>query len=216
MLGWLGTRGRIRRRVWWLAYALPVLAGLLALVVPNLMIEYRTGQERSLYRGAEWYLLFGLGWIATAGAIRRLHDRGRSGWLVLLAWVVLLLPWTGWMLFWEAARLHGQQAGAGMPIMVVIVVLLLVFALACLWMVVELGFLRGTPGPNAYGPDPRGGRDAAPPAPVSPAPPPMPWTAAQQRAWGPPDGAAAPGPWHGAPKPTTEPSHLSSPWNTPR
>jgi len=30
-----------------------------------------------------------------------------------------------------------------------------------IWALVELGFLKGTPGPNQYGPDPLGGRAAA-------------------------------------------------------
>jgi uncharacterized membrane protein YhaH (DUF805 family) len=54
-------------------------------------------------------------WIGLAVGIKRFHDRGKSGWWVLIA----LVPVVGG-----------------------------------LWYLIECGFLRGTIGPNAYGPDP--------------------------------------------------------------
>jgi uncharacterized membrane protein YhaH (DUF805 family) len=39
---------------------------------------------------------------------------------------------------------------------------LLIFYLIPFWMIVELGFLRGTAGPNQYGPDPLDGAAAQP------------------------------------------------------
>jgi uncharacterized membrane protein YhaH (DUF805 family) len=53
-------------------------------------------------------------WISLAVAVKRYHDRDKSGWWVL----VLLVPVIG----------H-------------------------LWYLIECGFLPGTPGANAYGPD---------------------------------------------------------------
>jgi uncharacterized membrane protein YhaH (DUF805 family) len=49
-------------------------------------------------------------WIAVS--VKRFHDRGRSGWFLLIA----LIPFFG-----------------------------------ALWLLIELGFLRGTPGPNRFG-----------------------------------------------------------------
>lgn len=54
-------------------------------------------------------------WASLAIAVKRAHDRGRSGWFVLVG----LIPIVGG-----------------------------------LWLLVELGFLKGTDGDNAYGPDP--------------------------------------------------------------
>ena len=53
-------------------------------------------------------------WIGLAVGVKRYHDRGKSGWWVLIA----LVPVIGG-----------------------------------LWYLIECGFLRGTIGPNAYGPD---------------------------------------------------------------
>ena len=76
-------------------------------------------------------------WIGLALGAKRLHDRNKSAWWLVLFWIV-------------PAILQGigeQIDGIG-----------LIFTLAGLalsiWGLVEIGFLRGTVGPNQYGPDP--------------------------------------------------------------
>ena len=64
--------------------------------------------------------------------IKRLHDRDKSGWWLLLFYLV-----------------PGLLSGHGT------ILSLVGFALS-IWGIVELGFLRGTAGPNKYGPDPLG------------------------------------------------------------
>lgn len=54
-------------------------------------------------------------WISIAVAVKRYHDRNKSGWWVLIVFVPVI---------------------------------------GGLWYLIECGFLRGTPGPNNYGPDP--------------------------------------------------------------
>jgi uncharacterized membrane protein YhaH (DUF805 family) len=68
--------------------------------------------------------------------IKRLHDRDKSGWWLLLFYLgPVVLNWIG-----SATDME------------------LIFSLASfaisIWMLVELGFLRGTIGSNQYGPDP--------------------------------------------------------------
>ncbi|WP_158811157.1 DUF805 domain-containing protein [Beijerinckia sp. L45] len=62
-------------------------------------------------------------WINTCIAIKRLHDRNKSGWWFLLAFV----PYVGG-----------------------------------LWLLIECGMLRGTAGPNRFGPDPLGRQASTP------------------------------------------------------
>ena len=99
--------GRLNRQPYWLAC--------LALTLGALVIE-------------EALKLIGLNWIGVLVsivtiypsimlAIKRCHDRDRSGWFVLVG----LVPVIG-----------------------------------TIWLLVELGFLRGTVGPNRFGPDPLG------------------------------------------------------------
>jgi uncharacterized membrane protein YhaH (DUF805 family) len=78
-----------------------------------------------------------------AVAIKRLHDRDKSGWWVLVFYVV---PGVLGGIGSEMGAASGSDAIVGL------------FGLVSLgisvWAFVELGCLRGTVGPNNYGPDP--------------------------------------------------------------
>jgi uncharacterized membrane protein YhaH (DUF805 family) len=69
--------------------------------------------------------------------IRRLHDRDKSGWWLL---VFYLVP--------------GILQSAGSQMGTVGLILSLAGFGVSVWAFVELGCLRGTAGPNTYGPDP--------------------------------------------------------------
>lgn len=80
-------------------------------------------------------------WVGIAVTVRRLHDRNKSGhW----AWLYLGAP----------AILNGLDAATGNPGNVTVVTLI-GFAIT-LWYLVDCGFIKGTQGPNKYGPDPLG------------------------------------------------------------
>ncbi|HEY6701102.1 MAG TPA: DUF805 domain-containing protein [Pseudolabrys sp.] len=68
--------------------------------------------------------------------IKRLHDRDKSGWWLL---VFYLVP----PLLDSVGRTTGVSLIFGTLSLAV-----------SIWMIVEPGFLRGTSGPNRYGPDP--------------------------------------------------------------
>lgn len=78
-------------------------------------------------------------WIGLAAAVRRLHDRAKPGWWSLPLWVAPHL------LF--GIGVVALQGNAGLATIIAS------FALF-LWGIIELGGLKGTAGPNAYGPDP--------------------------------------------------------------
>lgn len=80
-------------------------------------------------------------WAGLAVAARRLHDRNKSVWWLLIMYgPVLVLTALS-----EVASMSSPEAGAGFA------VLSLPFSI---WTLVELGFLKGTSGPNRFGPDP--------------------------------------------------------------
>ena len=67
---------------------------------------------------------------------KRLHDRNKSGWWLLLFYLV-------------PPMLNGLGKMTGLPLIFTVSSLVV-----SIWALVELGFLRGTSRPNEYGPDP--------------------------------------------------------------
>lgn len=77
-------------------------------------------------------------WIGLAIGVKRLHDRNKSGWWLILFWIVPSMLSGGGTAMGETAGFIPNLAAAALS----------------LWGLVEIGFLRGTSGPNNYGPDP--------------------------------------------------------------
>ena len=117
-----------------------------------------------------------IGWLAwllivIAVSVRRLHDRGHSGW-----WVLVLNTGPGLLIVITIVAAHSAtEAVATRTIPISILAGLLSVAIIA-WGFVELGCLRGTVGPNRFGPDPLQ-QNTAPiaenPSPQPPGPPPV-------------------------------------------
>lgn len=124
-----GFDGRINRAKYWLAVVVYFVVTLIAM---GLMFALH---------GMIGMVLMGIIYIVAivsgiAVGIKRLHDCDKSGWWLL---VFYLLP--------------GLLSAAAMSMDDSIVLNLLSFAVS-IWGLVQLGFLRGTIGPNRFGPDP--------------------------------------------------------------
>ncbi len=136
--------GRINRAKYWLIGLCIIVAVTVAVMVLAMA---------GLFGGpAFWVILIALYipviWASWAVGAKRLHDRNKSGWWLLLFYIA---P--------TALQAIGNQLESPLS---------LVFNLPALaifiWMIVELGFLRGTDGPNEYGPDPLQPASATQPA----------------------------------------------------
>ena len=133
-----GLQGRINRAQYWLATL--VALGLLAVCL--LIAVAVSGERIDDSPASQAVLLIGvsvLGWISLATAAKRLHDHNKGPWWLMLFFVVPVLLDT-------AASLIGND-GAGL-------VLGGVSLAIGLWAFVKLGCMKGTDGPNDYGPDP--------------------------------------------------------------
>jgi uncharacterized membrane protein YhaH (DUF805 family) len=136
---WLlfGFNGRINRAKFWLGTAMSYL-GFLAFFFVGGTISAATGFEPD--EAELWNVAIGLVFlvfvIGCALAVKRLHDRNKSGWwmLILVAFPIALL----------------SAAPPGIPGVMALVATNVI----SLWAVIELGFVEGTDGPNRYGPDP--------------------------------------------------------------
>ncbi len=131
----LAFRGRITRKEYWFGVtgtAVVALAGFAAFYV----ILFLTGSIHSdliLFALALLVLTPVLAlWPFLAVHIKRLHDRDRSGWWVLI-WNIPLVAWI----------LGDSQVGAAA-----------LGGAIGLWTIIDLGLGRGTAGPNRFGNDP--------------------------------------------------------------
>jgi len=123
-------QGRINRAKYWIAVA--VYASLLiALFGLGFFFQFS-----AWFVVAALLLILAMGISGIAIGIKRLHDRDKTGWWLL---VFYLLP----------PIFDGLSRSIGFSL-----VFTLASAAVSLWMMVELGFLRGTSGPNQYGRDP--------------------------------------------------------------
>jgi uncharacterized membrane protein YhaH (DUF805 family) len=151
-------RGRINRAKYWLAVLLwTVVAMVVFGTMAGMLFKdiVALGSEPSTEDAVRVILSYGIGFVLVflvvlvpmtvssfAIGIKRLHDRDQSGW-----WIVLFY-------FGPAvASAIGRSSGSDG----VSLALSLVSLGISIWAIVVLGFLRGTRGPNRYGPDPLGG-----------------------------------------------------------
>lgn len=135
---WFSFRGRLNRAKYWLI----TLANLAVLFV-LFFIGFATGSWTA-------FTIAGIAFIPVlvsgfAIAVRRLHDRNKSAWWLLLFYA---LPAVLHAVRDELMKMEDTTA------------FFLAFACAVLsaivsiWALIEFGFLRGTSGPNRYGDDP--------------------------------------------------------------
>lgn len=187
-----GTAGRISRRDYW--YALVAISVVAAVQALAMVAAKRLGVPPL---GPIAGRIFFVGWMAaillaaTAVSIKRLHDRNRSAWMVVLPMAAVLAvlladgsllaapsgdgPFSDrWQRVYNGVLVGGLGLTPAGPALIagilfqllrlvttaggvanVLPVLAGLLALAAsLWYLSEVGFRRGTVGPNSYGPDP--------------------------------------------------------------
>lgn len=150
--------GRINRAKYWLAVLFWSVVDIVVFSIMGGMLVkdiVALGSEPTGADIVKVILSFGLGIILVcllvlvpsivsgfAIGIKRLHDRDQSGWWILLFYF-------GPAAASALAQTTDSDAAA--------LILSLVSLGISIWMIVVLGFLRGTRGPNRYGPDPLDG-----------------------------------------------------------
>jgi uncharacterized membrane protein YhaH (DUF805 family) len=130
--------GRINRAKFWIATLVYAVIYLMLMA-----IGYATDQN-AIVQSLNGMLGIVMLISSIAVGIKRLHDRNKSGWTMLLFYLapgVLLAIGTMMGLSYD-----GSDTVAG--------ILALAAAAIGIWAFVELGCLRGSIGGNAYGPDP--------------------------------------------------------------
>jgi uncharacterized membrane protein YhaH (DUF805 family) len=138
-------QGRINRAKYWL-----VVLVISAIFVAFVLIA---AAAQSWALGILAALLFIPTLVASlAITVKRLHDREKSAWWLL---VFYLLPS---VLEGAGKGMEETAVGEGWASLLPALVLLIAAIVLSIWAFVELGCLRGTIGENRYGPDPLEGR----------------------------------------------------------
>ncbi|MGL4235702.1 DUF805 domain-containing protein [Tabrizicola sp.] len=156
--------GRISRKTWWLGNLL--LVAIAAAFTYGMLhsLGYSFGEltnqtflrdeyKMELYlqrtAGIQLFTLILLFVPSTALMVQRLNDRDRPMWLMAVFWaptVILTMLAVG-------GKAYEFRYGAPQPTTMLTTVTWLSYGTG-LWALIELGFLAGTPGENAHGPDP--------------------------------------------------------------
>jgi len=116
----LSFNGRLRRMHFWVGLIILWVVEIIifaVLIGPAIAAAAANGGGPGPLALVGYLLILVLIWPALALQVKRWHDRDKSGWWVLIAFV----PFIG-----------------------------------ALWVLIECGFLDGTPGPNKFGPSPKG------------------------------------------------------------
>lgn len=135
-------KGRSRRKEYWSFVAL--------LIVTFAALEFIEGMLHvTVFGQGPLTLLFQLAILLPMSAVgaRRLHDTGRSGWWLLIAYVPLNVP--------------TLLSLIGLADFILAMILAVVALVGCVVLLIFM-VIEGTEGLNQYGPDPRAGDGAAP------------------------------------------------------
>ncbi|MEH2474052.1 uncharacterized membrane protein YhaH (DUF805 family) [Nitrobacteraceae bacterium AZCC 2161] len=137
-------KGRINRGKYWLAILIYMLVWVAFVAAALMWLGGLNTENLFSIAGAGlliWLALIVLivagTWSGFATGIKRLHDRDKSGWWILVFWL-------------GPSALSGIASSRADSSFVFHIA---AFAVT-IWGFVELGCLRGTPGPNEFGPDP--------------------------------------------------------------
>ncbi|HEY0438650.1 MAG TPA: DUF805 domain-containing protein [Xanthobacteraceae bacterium] len=144
-----GFNGRINRAKYWLGILVCVVASIVASILGALLGSMIGTLLTGVVSLATLIISIAIG-------VKRLHDRDKSGWWLLL---FLLAP-SVLLGFGLMASVFGLAVGGSGTTGIL---MSLAGTAIAIWAFVELGCLRGTVGPNRYGPDPLGGNIAMAP-----------------------------------------------------
>jgi uncharacterized membrane protein YhaH (DUF805 family) len=140
--------GRIGRRTYWLA-TLALIVAVQVLTFAPFLLESEQAAVLMLALTSQFVWLLSLWPILAVGA-KRLHDRNKNGWWLLVFW---LLPFALVVGGFSIALFDDPRTGRSGDFSTGLILVLASLPPA-LWGIVELGILPGTKGPNLYGADP--------------------------------------------------------------
>jgi len=150
---YFSPRGRASRAQYWLRYFLPFFVIAVVLRVAGL-IHGESADEGGPILGVLFLFYLVALWPSIAVLVKRMHDRDKSGWLVLLLYVPFFIgiALASVALYDVAVRDIHDANQVATPAAIVFGGT----AIVGVWFFIEFGCMRGTVGGNRYGADPLG------------------------------------------------------------
>jgi uncharacterized membrane protein YhaH (DUF805 family) len=153
--GYLYTsfEGRINRKPFWIGILILAVAMMIVSLIATFVFLGGLSASPTSQALVSLVLLAIICYPNTAVLVKRLHDRNRPGILAAVIWAPSVLQILGQLLgiTGEVTTLAGQEVYLPNTLgWIISAGSLVVFV----WVLVDLGILRGTQGPNNYGPDP--------------------------------------------------------------
>jgi uncharacterized membrane protein YhaH (DUF805 family) len=134
--------GRINRKPYWLATILLAVIMIVVIFVLGFVLAFSF-----LFKLLIFILQLALLYPSAALMVKRFHDRDKPGYYAaFLLGLILLKSLT------DLVGITGDPFNTNMLDYIIGFATLVI----AIWFLIELGFLRGTQGPNQYGPDPLG------------------------------------------------------------
>jgi uncharacterized membrane protein YhaH (DUF805 family) len=154
-----GFKGRLRRRDWWIFSILIFLAQICGGIAAVALLSTIGLRSTSVANFTTMVVFLGLQWPSAAINVQRFHDRSRRGWpgvlLVFGSSVYIMVMLLGEL---DLAALQQRNDAAGWLFSLFSFLWTPLF----IWFLIVLGLADGTPGPNRFGPSPKGlGEDPA-------------------------------------------------------
>ena len=146
------SEGRIGRQKWWIGVVAMIVVGIIASIVIGII----SFGNATIFGWLVVLLNLALLWPSYNIGIKRRHDRDNDGMdlKIMLGVSVLLNILTATGIGSSVVDIGG---GVMMPQPALwLTILNLLFAVFAIYMLVQLGFLKGTTGANTYGSDPLG------------------------------------------------------------
>jgi uncharacterized membrane protein YhaH (DUF805 family) len=146
----LSTSGRISRKTWWIGTVILIVASIVLYLILGFV---GLGMTSSWGPVIAFVILV---YPALAIGIKRRQDRDNNG-----MDYKIMMGISGVMTVLQALGIGYSRVdlGNGMVAMAPDMwmgAIQLVFGIFAIYVLIQLGFLKGTPGPNSYGPDPLG------------------------------------------------------------
>lgn len=138
--------GRISRKQYWIGSLLLFLAMMIiVLIVASFHGTEAPGHANGASRSAEMLITALILAVSVPLVVKRLQDRNKSPHYAWLLYGPALISAIGDKVGFTGTASELNMLGYALALFNLII---------GIWFFIELGFLRGTPGPNGYGPDP--------------------------------------------------------------